>query len=81
MDRLPGKRRWVLARRGWLIFRRMLVIWAVAAAAAGVIVLCERAALGSVPHGRLAGNLAAVLALTGAVDGAAAQFQAGWFRF
>ena len=81
MGKMPEKRQWVLARGGWLVFRRMIQIWAAAAAAAAAIVLCERAALGSVVHGRLAGNLAAVLAILGAVDGTVSLFQAGWFWF
>ncbi len=81
MEKKPEQKRWVLARSGWLIFRRMAVIWAVAAVAAAVIVLCERAALGQVVHGRLVANLAAVLVLIGAAEGAASLFQAGWFGF
>ena len=71
----------VTSCRPWRILWRMLLVWALALAAVLILVISEQAALGEVVHGRLAGNMAALLALAGLVDGTVTLFRAGWFRF
>ena len=71
----------VTACKLWRVFWRTGLIWLTALAAALVIKACEEAAFGAVLHGRLIGNMSAVLVLAGLVDGVITLFQAGWFRF
>lgn len=79
---MPQERvRVITSCRLWRIFWRMILIWALAAAAALIIKVCEEAAFGTVLHDRFIGNMVAALLLVGLVDGIVMLFQAGWFRF